>query len=587
LSFFKAVVYNSNSTLNINTNKRELGNIMHGNVFSELSLIIAVAAAIAGFMRLIKQPLIIGHILTGVIVGPALLGIVKNAETMQTFSQIGIALLLFVIGLGLNPQVVKEVGKVALTAGLVQILSSVYVGFCIALLFGWTKTEALFVGAALAFSSTIIILKLISDKKEQSRLYGKITIGILLVQDIFATLALLVVAAKGQSGGISPTTLGLLLVKGFLIAVPMFFISTKIIPKMHKLIAGSQEFLFLFAIGWGFASAALFLKAGFSLEIGALLGGVSLANLPYAQEVASRLRPLRDFFVIVFFISLGSGLTISSIGGSLPLIAVLTVLTILFKPFMVLITLGLMGYTKRTAFLSASSLAQLSEFSLVLCIVGNTSGIIRGPIVTIVTMTTLLTIAISTYLIQYSDAIFRVIEPSLKLFEQHKVKREFNNTQKYDLALFGYSRGAHEFEKVFKSLGKKYVIIDYDPEVIELLDTKHANFIYGDATDAELLDEIGFDKMKLVVSTITDHQSNMLLVKKLESLNPSCVVVCHADNPSEAAGLYNEGASYVMMPHYIGSEKIGAFIKKNGLKKAEFKKYREKHLHYIQSYLGN
>ena len=304
---------------------------MH-DVFTELSIIIAIGTGVSLIMRILRQPLIIGHIVTGIIVGPSVLSLIQSADTIQVFSKIGIALLLFIIGLGLNPKVIKEVGKVAALAGLLQIGFTALFGWIAATILGLTKTESVILAIALSFSSTIIILKLLSDKKEQSRLYGKITIGILLVQDVIATFALLVITAQGNDHGFSPLELLQLVAKGLLIAAPIFYIGNNILPKMHKLIAGSQEFLFLFAIGWGFGCAALFQVAGFSLEIGALLGGISLAALPYTQEISSRLRPLRDFFVVVFFINLGAQLSFSNFWVILPVVIICTFIVIFVKP---------------------------------------------------------------------------------------------------------------------------------------------------------------------------------------------------------------------------------------------------------------
>ena len=282
---------------------------METNVFFQLSIVIAVAAGIALFMRLIKQPLIIGYILTGVIVGPFALNIIESESVIDVFASIGIALLLFIIGLGLNPKVVKEVGKVAFITGSVQILLTTIIGFAAGRALGWSKTDSVFAGLCLAFSSTIIILKLLSDRKDQTRLYGKITIGVLLLQDIVAAGALILVNAR-SGGSFSVSVLAWLGVKAVILIGSIILVGWFVLPRMNKFISSNQEFLFLFAIGWGFGAAALFEFFGFSIEIGALFAGIALAGLPYSQEVASRLRPLRDFFIVVFFIVLGTRLNI-------------------------------------------------------------------------------------------------------------------------------------------------------------------------------------------------------------------------------------------------------------------------------------
>lgn len=558
---------------------------MH-SVFTELSLIIALAGFIALCMRLLRQPLIIGHIITGIIVGPTMLSLVNSADTIETFSSIGIALLLFIIGLGLNPGVIREVGKVAGTVGVLQVFFTAAAGYATGILLGFDSTEALFLGIAVSFSSTIIILKLLSDKREQFRLYGKIVVGILIIQDLIAAVALLLLAAQGNGEGFSISQLAVLVSKGFLIALPLFLIGIKVLPKMRNLIAGSQEFLFLFSLGWGFGASALFESAGFSLEMGALVGGVSLASLPYAQEMSTRLRPLRDFFIVVFFISLGTQLKFDSIVSQIPAIFSVFLVVVLVKPFIVLSIMGLMGYTKQTSFKAANSLAQVSEFSLVFLALAYKQEIISTELVTLVTLVTLLSIAYSSYVILYADTIFGYMEKHLGLFERRKKQYEQVSKHHYELVLFGYQKGGHEFLKVFKALKKRFIVIDYDPEVIELLERRKIDYLYGDVTDIEMLHEAGIDKSKLVVSTISDHETNVFLVKLLEHMNPHAVIICHAENVAQAEELYSLGASYVMMPHYIGSEKIGAFIKHSDLKKSEFKKYREKHLAYLQTHFS-
>ncbi len=557
---------------------------MHASVFSELSLIIALAAGVAVVMRVLRQPLIIGHIITGIIVGPAMLHWINTPDTIEVFSSIGIALLLFIIGLGLNPRVIKEVGKVAATAGLLQVGVSTLLGWGCGLLLGFSNTESLFLGVALAFSSTIIILKLLSDKKEQSRLYGKIATGMLLVQDVLAACALLFVTAQAKEGGFSPLQLGTLIGKGALIAIPLLFIGNVILPKLHKFIASSQELLFLFAIGWGFGFAALFELTGFSLEIGALLAGVALASLPYTQEISSRLRPLRDFFIVVFFIALGTRLTFTNFGVLLPAILLGTFIVVVLKPLVVLTIMGLMGYTKRTSFKTAIAMAQVSEFSLIFVVLGNKQGLVSNDLVAVLTFVTLISIALSAYMILYSDKLFVLFERDLSMFERRKHNFEHESRHHFDLVLFGYQKGGHEFVKVFKSLKKPFVVIDYDPEIIDSLEHQQINYVYGDAADVELLEEVGLDRAKLIVSTISDHETNTFLTKLLEEINPHAVLILHAETVEEAAELYELGASYVVIPHYIGSEKIGAFIRKSGLKKSEFKKYREKHLAYLQTH---
>jgi Kef-type K+ transport system membrane component KefB/voltage-gated potassium channel Kch len=554
-------------------------------VFYGLSLIIVIGAAMALIMRLINQPLIIGHILTGIIVGPAVLHIAKSPDTLALFSDLGIALLLFIIGLGLNPRVIKEVGRTASIVGGSQVLVVTLMGFLAAKFFGLGTNASLFLGFSLAISSTIIILKLISDKKEQGRLYGKIAVSVSLVQDIIA-IAVVVFASASNSQSVAFGSLVALLLKALVVGWLIYAISFKILPKFHHLIADSQEFLFLFAIAWGLGSAALFGKIGLSTEIGALLAGICLAPLPSAPEIGARLRPLRDFFLIVFFIALGSNLTLSSIGSHLGLIIVGVLIASILKPLVAMSVLGFLGYTKRTSFKAAISLAQVSEFSIVLILIALNKNLISSSLVSAIVLITLASIAASTYMILFSDRLFDIFENYLGMFERRRAQPELKPEARYELVLFGYQRGGHEFISLFKKLKKKYVVIDYDPEVIDVIEERKLNYLYGDATDVELLEEAGVEHAKLIVSTIPDHQTNMMLLNYLKTKNPDAIVIIHADDPYEAAKLYEAGASYVVLPHYIGSEKISEFIAKSGLSKSTFRKQRVRHLEYLEKHYG-
>ncbi|HEX9679421.1 MAG TPA: cation:proton antiporter [Candidatus Saccharimonadales bacterium] len=556
---------------------------MEISLFSEISLIIAIGTFIGLVMHLLRQPLIMGHIITGVLVGPSVFNLVRGEDTVNIFAQFGVALLLFIIGLGLNPRVIKEVGKVSAYTGIGQVLFTSLIGFGIVKALGYSNIESLYIAVALSFSSTIIILKLLSDRKEQNRLYGKISIGFLLVQDIIATFALLFAASFGAG---ADSDLGLidLLMRGVFLGSFFYLLGAYLLPRAHQVIASSQEFLFLFSIGWGLGIASLTAELGFSLEVGALFAGVTLASMPYAQEIGTRLRPLRDFFIVLFFISLGSELGLSNILGNLPHALLLALFVLVGNPLIVIMIMGVLGYTKKTSFKAGLAVAQISEFSLVLILLGRDLGNISEDIVSLITLVALITIAASTYMILYSDELYKLTEKYLKLFERRKVRYDQESAAQYSIVLFGYKKGGAEFIRTFKQMNKPFVVIDYDPEVIDHLDHRGMNYIYGDALDLELLEEAGVNHAKLVVSTITDHNTNKILLEQVVKLNKRAVLICQSDTPKDAAELYQLGATYVMMPHYIGSEQIGNFIKKKGLSKVEFNKFRQKHIADLESH---
>ncbi len=554
------------------------------HVFAELSLVIVITACVSLFMKLIRQPLILGYILAGLIVGPAVFGIIKSVETFEAFSEIGIALLLFIIGLGMNVSELRKLGKVVVLTALASLITVGTLGFTASGLMGFTRTESIIVGLALFFSSTIIIIKLLSDKKEQNRLHGQVAIGVILVEDLVATFALLFIVA-GEGGGLGLAEIGVLIGRGALLMLGLVIASTKLLPPISKYMASSQELLFLFAIAWGFGIATLFELSGFSIEVGALFGGVALASSPYAQEISARLRPLRDFFIVLFFITLGKSLNVSNLSAAILPALVLSAIVVVLKPFTITTVMGLLGYTKRVSFKTGINLSQISEFSIVLVVLAVSAGLVREEISAIITLVAIITIASSTYLMHFDDQLFaRFDKIRLHLFEKEVTYKEKRNKNSYQLVLFGYHHGGHEFIKTFKDIGKRYLVIDYDPSVIDTLERQDIPYLYGDATDSELLEEIGIENSKLVISTFSDFEVSTALVKNVHRITPSAVIICHADNKAEAVQLYELGATYVMIPHFIGSEKISAFIKKSGLKKSEFNNFREKHLTYLENH---
>jgi Kef-type K+ transport system membrane component KefB len=551
---------------------------MEQSIFTQLTLVLLTAAAISLVMRLLKQPLIMGYILTGIVVGPSILDIIHAKEAFEGFSEIGIMLLLFIIGMGLNPGVIKSLGRPVLVTAAAILLLVGSTGFGIGSLIGFNLSEAVILGLALFFSSTIIILKVISDKRELSRLYAQISVGVIVVDDVIATLALLTIATIASGGGLGVNDAILLAGKGLAVALGLYFVSAKVIPPLAKFLARSQELLFLFAIAWGFGVAILFDLAGFSLEVGALFGGVSLAALPYATEMAAKLKPLRDFFIVLFFVTLGETFTFGNIAASLVPALVLSAIVIIGKPLFVMGSLGALGYTRLTSFKAGIHLSQISEFSIILVVFASSVGFIDAQATAIITLVALITIGVSTYLMKYDDQLYRAMEHQLRIFERKDIKERKQKHALYPVILLGYHKGGHEFLAAFREMKKRYLVVDYDPEIIEHLEAQGVRHVYGDATDQELLEEINASKAELIVSTITDFDANKAVLTYLRRHNPEVAFICHANNYDEAASLYGRGASYVILPHFIGSERISGFIKRNGYTHGAFDDYRRKHL---------
>lgn len=546
-------------------------------IFLQLSAVLAVAAGISIFMRLLKQPLVVGYILTGVLVGPAALDLIHNHEAFDSFSEIGIMLLLFIVGLGLNIGVIRATGKPVAVVFAINIAIMVALGFGAAEILGMSVTEGLIAGLGLLFSSTIVIVKSLVDKREQHRLYGQIAVGVILLEDVLATFALLFVATA-NSGGASMVNIGTLVLKGGGLALLLVLVGGYILPKVTRFFARSQEMLFGFALAWAFGIASLFHLAGFSAEVGALMAGVSLASLAYASEISTRLKPLRDFFLLLFFVTLGEKLNLANIQAALVPALVFSTIAIMVKPVSVQIGMGLLRFTKQTGFKTAIHLSNISEFSVILAVLAHKNGLIDTKLIDILTLTTLITIAVSTYLMHYDDALFKRFARFLSIFERNDIRPDAGKAPAYKLFLFGYHKGGHEFINTFRDMHKKYIVVDYDPEVIETLERQHIKHVYGDATDYELLEELGVGKAEIIVSILPGQTTNRELLKYYLQHNPDGIFICHATSYDNAAELYEHGASYVLLPHFIGTEKMSAFIRQHGNDKAAFEAYRKKHI---------
>ncbi len=548
---------------------------MAQEIFLYLSITLIVAVASSVILRLLRQPLIIAYIITGIILSTYLK---FPNEILSTFSQIGIALLLFIVGLNLNPKVIKELGGVALITGLGQILFTAIAGFFICVALGFNYLESLYISVAITFSSTIIVSKLLSDKGDLDKLYGKISVGFLIVQDIAAIIILMII-----SSSVSRTVyyqgnfiLGILLLAG------IFLFSFLFLKRIIGFSAKSSELLFLVSISWCFVLATLFWYFGFSFEIGALLAGISLSTSLYNTEIMSKIKPLRDFFIMIFFVYLGLTMNIFNADINIPAVVILSLFILIGNPLIMMIIMGLLGYTKRTGFMTGMIVAQISEFSLIMIALGAKLGHIREEIVPLVTLIGVITIAGSTYLINYSERIYPYLERYLSVFERKTITKEKCKVcyveSKIDSILFGYNRIGYNVLKSLQEMGS-YAVFDFNPSVIRQLVRKKIPCIYGDASNMEMLDELQLNDIKLAVSTIPEIETNLLLIKNIRRKNKNAIVIVIADQIKDALKLYNEGADYVITPHFLGGEYIKDMIANNGF---EHKKYSEEKVKHIK-----
>ena len=393
-------------------------------MFLELTGILVAAGVIAYVLHFLKQPSIIAYILTGLLIGPFALYHLHHGEILHSLSEIGITLLLFMVGLDLDISHLKRLGKTAVLAGLGQIIFTCGLGFLIVSLLGFPFLPALYISLALTFSSTIIVVKLLSEKKDMQSLYGKLAVGIFLVQDMAAILILILLAgvtntetAISASGGIAGSII-LTLAKAFMVGVVVVALSRYVFPKLVHSVAKSDELTLLFSLGWALGLAAFFSSPfiGFNAAIGGFIAGLALANTGAHFQISGRVKPLRDFFIIIFFIVLGSQLIFTHIHEALLPAIILTLFVLIGNPLIVTIILGLLGYKIRTSFMTGVTVAQISEFSLILMALGFASGHVNETHVTIITLVGIATIGISSYGILYSNKLYEKLISRIALF---------------------------------------------------------------------------------------------------------------------------------------------------------------------------
>jgi Kef-type K+ transport system membrane component KefB len=523
------------------------------NPFFELAVILIIAAIVGLVGRLLKQPLIVAFIGVGILVGPWGLDLLESIEQIHLLAELGIAILLFVIGLKLDIKLIKSTGKVALLTGLGQVLFTSFFGYLMAIAMGFSVVISLYVAVALTFSSTIIIVKLLSDKKEIDSLHGQISIGFLIVQDIVVVLVMIFLSALGTEIIGNPAyDIALVILKGLGMLAIVGLLMRFVLPHVVKAMVYSQELLILFSISWALLLAATGDYLGFSKEVGAFLAGVSLASTDYREMISGKLTTLRDFLLLFFFVTLGSGLDLSLIGDQIRPALIFSFFVLIGNPLIVLVIMGLMGYRKRTSFLSGLAVAQISEFSLILAALGHQLGHIGDQTVGLITLVGLITIGLSTYMILYSHQIFEAISPFLTVFERKDPYRErkvkLMKKAHFDAIIIGLGRYGNNIAKSLERTGRNIMGVDFDPGAVKSWLEKGRAAHLGDAEDPDLPELLPINNAKVIISTLADYEINIHLLKILKHHNFMGRIVLTQHHSEHAQELVDAGANMILFP---------------------------------------
>lgn len=529
------------------------------NPFYEFAIILFLAALFGGVGQFLRQPLIVMFIALGILIGPSVLDILKSYENIHLLADLGIAVLLFIVGLKLDLRIIKSVGKIALMTGMGQVLFTSLAGYFIGIGLGFSSLHSFYIAVALTFSSTIIIVKLLSDKKEIDSLHGQIAVGFLIVQDIVVIIVMIILSAMSRQGEASLVQdVGKTILSGGILIFVTLAMMKWIIPKLSFFLARSQEMLTLFAIGYAITMASIGDLMGFSGEVGAFLAGVSLASSQFREVISSRLVSLRDFLLLFFFVHLGSNLNLAIIGDQVPSAFIFSAFVLIGNPLIVLIIMGLMGYRKRTSFLAGLTVAQISEFSLIFAGLGLAIGHINDEVMGLITLVGLITIGLSTYLILYSHQIYDFISPALVIFQRKdpysEKHAELDRQAHFDLIIFGLGRfGTKVAEMLDVHHEISYFGIDFDPQVIKEWRNRGKVVIYGDMDDTEILDRIPFMNTRCVISTIPYQEPSIQLTKSLKSKGYKGKIFLTALHEKDYELLNNSGADEVLLPHQMAA----------------------------------
>ncbi len=524
------------------------------DIFTEVAMLLLLAAAVGAVGVRLRQPLIVGFIAVGILAGPSVLGMVSANDQIDLLAKLGITLLLFVVGLKLDLHIIRAMGPVALATGLGQVAFTSIIGYLIGIALGMTVIAAMYVAVALTFSSTIIIVKLLSDKREVDTLHGRIALGFLIVQDLVVVLAMI---ALNAIGGGSETTAAYealsVLLKGIAFLIAVGLAMRYVLPRLLHSLSHSQELLVLFGIAWAMALATLGASLGFSKEVGAFVAGVSLASTPYRAALGARLVGLRDFLLLFFFLDLGARLDLGLLGAQWLEALVFSAFVLIGNPLIVMVIMGALGYKKRTGFLAGLTVAQISEFSLILGALGLSLGHIDAETLGLITLVGLITISASTYMIIYSQPLYERLTPWLSLFERRHPHRETADElapgdAAPQIILIGMGRYGSGIARVLRERGCRVISVDYNPQLVRARDAMGHPVLYGDAEDPEFIASLPLARSHWVLSTARDPHINRTLIHTLRNLGYAGRIAVTAQTPGEAAGFEQAGADLALLP---------------------------------------
>jgi Kef-type K+ transport system membrane component KefB len=562
---------------------------MGNNLFIQISALLTITVSVAFIIRFFKQPLLVSYMIAGVICGPLLFNLLNSERHLyEAFSNFGVVLLLFIVGLELNFSYLKKIGGTSLRAGLYQFFLNFSLIFVVAFYFlDLSLAGTIFITLAACFSSTIVILKLINDKHEEDSVYGRYTVGLMLIQDIIsiAILFCLSVFYSSESSG-----LGLDNIIKILLVIAFIFLSYKfVLPRVIDKIASSGEFLFIFTVAWCFGIASLMVWSGLSIELGAIVAGLTLGTSRYQPEIISRIKPLRDFFIVIFFIILGSMADFRSVDSVLVPALILAGFVILVKPIILFLVFRKMKFTRRNSLFPALTSVPLSEFGFIILLAAIKSGYVSGLELSIFTIATIITIFVSSYMINYSSKIYSLLLPVFNLWGHDKYIQKEDVKESFSAMVFGYHRTGWKIGNSLKEIGLSFAAVDFNPSNVARLTDYNIKTFFGDISDVEFLKALPLDKTKFIISTVHSPEDQLVLLDYLRTKKKkNLTIICTLYNKKYLEKLYEAGADYVMLPHLLSGTWISGLISKGVLShKRTLQRLRKVQFHELEGSLDH
>jgi Kef-type K+ transport system membrane component KefB len=536
------------------------------NLLIDIGFIIVLATVLAYAARYLKQPILVAYVLSGIIIGPIGLGMITDISQISMLAEFGVAFLLFTIGLEIDIHKLRSVGKPSLIGGFIQVGITFVLGFFLAIILGLGGTLAIYIGSLIAFSSTMIVAKILVDSDEINTLHGRIMIGILIIQDILVIL--IIPLLKSINGLFSLDIFMASVLSGlglFAVAIALNrFVFRNILEKAAR----SGEILFLTTISVCFAFIGASVVLEFPIAIGAFFGGLSLAKSPYNTEIYSKMRSLRDFFLVIFFATLGIQLDLSALSTMFTEFIVILLVIVLIKPLILVFTYLFMGYGGRTSSSIGLGMGQASEFSFIIASIGLLSfGHLSHEAYSLIISLIVVSMIITPYFVKFRKGIYYLFSdwhvPGRKRLETPKHVQKMQHRPETGLEkhviVIGADMMGKRIIKYLKDSKVKFIVAEHNPDIIKELTKDGVYALYGDAGNEDLLKELGLYKAKMAILTIPDSNLSGFVISKARKHNPDIKLFAKAHTEAEAQDLYLDGADFVVVPEYVSG---GTIIRK-------------------------